>query len=107
MNNTHAAVLIAVMAAVTFFLRIIPFAVFSNKRTSPYIDFLGKYLPYSVMAMLVVYCLKNISFVKSPYAVPEVISVAVAVGLHIWKRNTLLSIVCATACYMILIRVCL
>lgn len=107
MNNAHAIILITIMAVVTVFLRVIPFVIFSNKKTPPYIDFLGKYLPYSVMAMLVVYCLKNMSFIKSPHGIPELISVAAAVGLHLWKRNTLLSIVCSTACYMILIRICL
>ena len=59
-------------------------------------------VPYAVMAMLVVYCLKGISFVKMPFGLPEMISVVLVVVLHVWKRNTLLSIVGGTICYMVL-----
>lgn len=68
------------------------------------IRYLGTVLPYSIMAMLVVYCLKDTFF--APYSgwLPAVLSVLGVVVLHIWKRNTLLSIVGGTACYMLLIR---
>jgi branched-subunit amino acid transport protein AzlD len=56
------------------------------------------------MAMLVVYCLKGISFAKAPFGLPELISVILVAVLHIWKRNTLLSIICGTICYMVCIQ---
>lgn len=61
-------------------------------------------LPYSIMAMLVVYCLKGISFAKAPFGLPEIISVILVATLHIWRRNTLFSIICGTICYMLLIQ---
>ena len=61
-------------------------------------------LPYSIMAMLVVYCLKGISFAKAPFGLPEIISVILVAVLHIWRRNTLFSIICGTICYMLLIQ---
>lgn len=61
-------------------------------------------LPYSIMAMLVVYCLKGISFAKAPFGLPEMISVILVAVLHIWRRNTLFSIICGTICYMLLIQ---
>ena len=56
------------------------------------------------MAMLVVYCLKGVSFLSAPYGIPEAIAVAVVVGLYIWKRSTLLSILAGTLCYMALVQ---
>ena len=61
-------------------------------------------LPYSILAMLVVYCLKGISFAKAPFGLPEMISVILVAVLHIWRRNTLFSIICGTICYMLLIQ---
>ena len=106
MNNTiHAALVIGVMALVTALLRFLPFLVFSGRRPMPeVIRYLGSVLPYSVIAMLVVYCLKGVSFADCSNWLPSVISVAAVVILHIWKRNTLLSIIGGTACYMLLIR---
>lgn len=104
MSNMDAAIMIVIMALITMILRILPFMIFGKRETPAYIQFLGKYLPYSIMAMLVVYCLKNVSLTSAPFGIPELIAVALVVGLHVWKRNTLLSIVCGTACYMILIQ---
>ena len=97
--------IIAIIAMVTAFLRFLPFWVFDGKRSVPrFVQYLGSVLPYSIMAMLVVYCLKDISFVNYSGWLPTMISVFAVVMLHIWKRNTLLSIVGGTMCYMILIR---
>ena len=106
MDNTYLILSIFVIAAVTAALRFIPFAVFSSNRKTPEtILFLGKFLPYAIMAMLVVYCLKSVSLLKAPFGLPELIGVLVVVLLHIWKRNTLLSIAVGTACYMLLVQI--
>lgn len=105
MNNFYAFMTILVITLVTAALRFIPFFIFSgNKPVPKYITYLGRVLPYSIMAMLVVYCLKGISLLKAPFGLPELISVALVVVLHVWKRNTLMSIICGTLCYMILIQ---
>ena len=102
----HSAALVAVMALVTAGLRFLPFLIFSENRQTPkLVTYLGKVLPYAIMAMLVVYCLKSVTPLEYPYALPELISCAVVVLLHIWKRNTLLSIGGGTACYMLLVQV--
>ena len=62
-------------------------------------------LPYAIMGMLVVYCLKNVSLLQSPHALPELLGCATVVLLHLWKRNTLLSIAGGTALYMLLVQV--
>ena len=104
MNNTYALCAILVMALVTALLRFLPFLVMGNKKTPAYVEYLGKVLPYAVMAMLVVYCLKGIDFTKMPFGLCEIVSVAAVALIHVWKRNTLLSIIAGTVCYMILIR---
>lgn len=103
--NVNALIAIGIMSLVTFVLRALPFVIFRNKKTPKYVSYLGKFLPYSVMAMLVVYCLKGIQILEGNHGLPELISVAVVALLHIWKKNTVLSIVVGTACYMTLIRV--
>lgn len=105
MNNAHGIMIIAVAAMVTGILRVLPFLVFGGgKETPAFISYLGKVLPYAIMAMLVVYCLKGVSVLSAPYGLPELISCALVVLLHLWKRNTLLSIVGGTACYMALVQ---
>ena len=101
----HAALIVAIAALVTIALRFLPFVIFSGRKTTPpFVAYLGRVLPYAVMGMLVVYCLRNIQFVSSPHGLPELIACAVVAGLHLWKRSTLLSIVGGTACYMLLVQ---
>lgn len=105
MNNTSLLISILVIAAITAALRFIPFAVFSaNRKTPNIILYLGRYLPYSIMAMLVVYCLKSVNLLAAPFGLPELIGVFIVVVLHVLKRNTLLSIAGGTICYMLLIQ---
>ena len=96
--------LIAVVALVTAFTRFLPFLIFAGRETPKLIAYLGKVLPYAVMGMLCVYCLKGVSFAAAASFVPELVSVAVVVLLHLWQKNTLLSIIGGTACYMLLVQ---
>lgn len=102
--KVYAALLILTMGAVTQLLRFLPFAVFSRGTPKPVL-YLGRVLPASTMAMLVVYCLKDVSFVSFGTWVPEALAVLLVVGLHKWKHSTLLSIVGGTAAYMLLVQV--
>lgn len=104
MINLHSALLVGVIAAVTVLLRFLPFWVFAGRKTPAFITYLGKVLPFAVMGMLVVYCLRGISFVAPPHGIPELVSVALVAMLHLWKRNTLLSIISGTVCYMLLVQ---
>ena len=100
----YAALLILTMGAVTQILRFLPFAVFSRGTPKPVL-YLGRVLPAATMAMLVVYCLKNVNFSGLDAWAPEALAVGLVVGLHKWKHNTLLSIVGGTAAYMLLVQV--
>ena len=105
MDKFHAAAMIAVTALVTMGLRFLPFLIFGeNRKTPPIVAYLGQVLPYAIMGMLVVYCLKDIQLTASPFGIPECIGCAVVALLHIWKRNTLLSIGAGTVCYMFLVQ---
>ena len=103
--NTHAVLLIAVSALVTALIRFAPFLVFRGGRETPAIVLrLGKLLPCATMAMLVVYCLRNMDPFGASHALPELIAAAAVVGLHVWRRNTLLSILAGTVVYMLLVQ---
>ena len=104
--DTHAALIIAAAAICTVFTRALPFLFFGGNKGIPGpIRYLGKILPPAIMAVLVVYCLKNISLLQAPFGAPELLACALTVILHVWKRNNLLSIAGGTIFYMILIQV--
>lgn len=105
MNNTYTWTMIAVIALVTAALRFLPFVIFRDgKKVPKIIEKLGGLLPYAIMGMLVIYCLKGISFTSVAGFLPLLIACAVVIALHVWKRNTLISIICGTVCYMILVQ---
>ena len=100
----NAVFVIAVTALVTVLTRFLPFAVFGKRPLPRVVVYLGRVLPPAIMAALVVYCLKDIDMTAFPFGLAELISVAVTALVHLWRRNTLLSIALGTACYMVLIR---
>ncbi len=104
MHDLHGVALIAVVAVVTMLLRFIPFVIFGRSKTPDYITYISSILPYAIMGMLVVYCVKDVNIAAAPHGIPELIAGEVVVGLHIWKENTLLSIVTGTIVYMLLIQ---
>jgi len=96
---------ILLCTAATMLTRFLPFLLFGGKKeVPPIITYLGKALPSAVFAMLVVYCLKNVSLVSSPFGIPEFIGITVTAYVHLWKKNTLLSMFLGTLCYMFLIQ---
>lgn len=106
MTNTQVLVTIAVIAVITAALRGGPFLIFSGRKETPkVITFLGKALPGAIMAMLVVYCMKDVQFSELKSVLPVAIASAAVIGLHLWKRNTLISITAGTVLYMILVQV--
>lgn len=104
MNDKQVLISIAIMSAVTILLRFLPFLVFSGKTTPKVISYLGKVLPYAMMGMLVVYCLKDISFTSVGGFVPEIIAGTVVVISYVIKKNSLISIISGTVCYMLLVQ---
>lgn len=96
---------IAVVALGTMLTRFLPFLVFPAGRPTPkYIRYLGRVLAPAVFSLLVVYCLKNVSVFAGSRGLPELIGILVTAGLHLWKRQMLLSIAGGTIVYMILVQ---
>ena len=103
--TVHILAVVLVIALMTLLTRAVPFLLFPGNREPPaYILYLGKVLPYAVIAMLIVYCLREVSVTAAPYGLPELIAIAVIVLLHLWKKNNLLSIGGGTVLYMILVQ---
>lgn len=105
MPDTYVLSMVTVAALITAGLRFAPFLIFGKgRKTPPLITYLGKVLPFAIMGMLVVYCLKDISLRSAPFGIPEFLGCILVALLHIWKRNTLLSIGVGTVCYMLMVQ---
>ena len=101
----HSVWIIVVATLVTIATRFLPFLIFSDsKKTPPIITYLGKVLPCAIMGMLVVYCMKDVPFLSAPFGAPEIIGCVIVALLHIWKRNSLLSIGVGTVSYMLMVQ---
>lgn len=92
------------MVIATASTRFLPFLIFRGKETPRYIHYLSNVLPPAVFGMLVVYCLKDVSFTSGNYGLPEVIGIAVTALLHAWRRQMLWSILGGTVTYMLLLQ---
>lgn len=105
MTLTQRILTIAVIVLGTMLTRFLPFLLFpAGKPTPKSVHYLGSVLPGAVFGLLVVYCLKNVSLFTGSHGLPELISIALVVLLHLWKRQMLLSIAGGTACYMLLVQ---
>lgn len=101
----QSAVMIAVVVLGTMLTRFLPFLIFpAGKPTPQYIRYLGDVLPFAVIGLLVVYSLQNTVVLEWPYGLPEIIAIGCIVGLHVWKKNMLLSIGAGTVIYMLLVQ---
>lgn len=105
MTITQQMITIGMVILGTMMTRFLPFLVFpAGKPTPRYIQYLGRVLPAAVFGLLVVYCLKNVSLFTGSRGITELIGIVVTAGLHLWKRQMLLSIAGGTICYMLLVQ---
>ena len=105
---TTGGILLAVLvsAVCTFILRALPFLAFNGERNMPlWLDRLGQVLPAAIMAVLIVYCLKDVGSDLRGIVFPKGIAVVVVAVSYKWKHNTLISIAVGTSLYMVLLRV--
>ena len=106
MTDVQVVITVLILAASVWITRFLPFLIFSDTGRLPKtVEYLGKVLPAAMMGLLVVYCFKDYDFLNYREILPAVIAVGATVGIHLWRRNTILSIATGTAAYMILIRV--
>ncbi|MGI6212803.1 MAG: branched-chain amino acid transporter permease [Anaerovoracaceae bacterium] len=105
MTLPQQIITIALCVAGTMLTRFLPFLIFSPKKPTPAIvQYLGKTLPLAIFGMLIVYCLKDVSFTGGSHGIPEAIAIAATILIHQWKGQMLLSIAGGTVCYMLLVQ---
>ena len=105
MTLTQQILTIAMVVLGTALTRFLPFLIFpSGKPTPKYIQYLGRFLPAAVFGLLVVYCLRNVDLLSGSHGILELLSILLVIGLHVWKRQMLLSIAGGTIFYMILVQ---
>lgn len=105
MTLTQQIISVSMVVLATVLTRFLPFIFFpAGKETPKFIKYLGKVLPAAVFGLLVVYCLKNVSIVGGSHGIPELIAIVCVIGLHLWKRQMLLSIAGGTVVYMLLVQ---
>lgn len=97
-------VTITVIALATFATRALPFICFGSREPPAILSVIEKNLPPMILLLLVIYCLKDIKWLAAPYGVPELFTICIVAGLHLWKRNAMLSIFTGTALYMVLVQ---
>lgn len=104
MTTTQSIITIFAVVLGTMLTRFLPFLIFPEGKTlPPYITYLGTVLPYAVIGLLVVYCLKDAIYAPF-HGLPELIAILFIFILHKWKKNTLISIGAGTVLYMILVQ---
>ncbi|MDF2473180.1 MAG: branched-chain amino acid transport [Anaerocolumna sp.] len=102
---TQSLIFFGIISLTTLATRALPFLLFPDHKEMPkYVKYLGNVLPYTIIGMLVIYCFKDVSFIQAPFGLPEVISTALIILLHLWKKNMLLSIGGGTVLYMLLVQ---
>lgn len=105
MTLLQQIITIAMVVLGTAITRFLPFLIFPVDKPVPkYVQYLGKVLPSAVFGLLVIYCLRNVSIFSGSHGIPELISIVLVIGLHLWKRQMLLSIAGGTICYMLLVQ---
>lgn len=103
--NRQIYVLLAVfvMAAVTYLIRLFPFLVFGRSEKPPeFVLYIGRVISPAAIAMLVIYCLKDVRWLERPHGLSELAASASVILLHLKMKNPLLSIAAGTALYMYL-----
>jgi branched-subunit amino acid transport protein AzlD len=104
LNTLQMLITIAVIALATFATRALPFICFGSRQPPAILSVIEKNLPPMILLLLVIYCLKDVQWLSAPYGIPELFTIGIVAGLHIWKRNAMLSIFTGTALYMILVQ---
>lgn len=105
MSTTEHIITILMVVLATMLTRFLPFILFpAGKKTPDFIQYLGKTLPYAAIGLLLIYCIKDVSFTTYPFGLFEIISISAVAILHFWKRNMFISIFSGTILYMLLVQ---
>ena len=108
MSISEQIIMIGMVVLGTVITRFLPFVVFSSGNQPPaYVRYLGRMLPSAALGLLVIYCLKDVSWLAGNHGFPQLSAIAAVVALHLWKRQMLLSIAGGTIFYMLLVQLVL
>ncbi len=104
LGTMEMLVIIMAMALATFATRALPFICFSRRTPPEGLSTIEKNLPPMILLLLVIYCLKDVQWFAAPYGLPELLAIGMVAGLHLWKRNAMLSIFAGAGLYMLLVQ---
>lgn len=104
LNTQELFIATLIAGGVTFITRAAPFIFLKNSKSNPSVIFLQNYIPPMTMVILVIYCIKDVSFTQMPFGFDVLAGIMTTAILHIFKNNPLISIFSGTAVYMFLIR---
>lgn len=106
MTSFEIFVTFCILVLGTVFTRFLPYILFPRQEAIPSIVlYLGKVLAPAVFSLLVVYCLRDVDFLHRNHGIPEMIAVAVTIGVYIWRKKMMLPMVCGTVCYIICMKI--
>ena len=80
----------------------LPFTALAPLRASAAVGYLSARMPLGVMVILLGYTLRNLPLGDPGRALPDILALAATVGLHLWRRNAVLSILGGTAIHVAL-----
>ncbi len=104
MTALQYAAIIGAVAVGTMLTRFLPFLAFGREKPAPkYVQYLGKALPGAALGLLVIYCVRSVDVTTGDHGLPMFAAMLITTGLHIWRRNMLLSIGVGTAAYILMI----
>lgn len=103
MSTKEMLLMIFAVALGTFVTRVLPF-VFFRKSVPASVKKLGDLIPFSMMAFLVVYTLRDTALTSAPYGANELLALLSIVLVRRWKKNLLLSVLTGTFVYMLLVQ---
>ena len=105
LTSSESLIIIMVVAAMTFFIRLLPFLIAGKMNRSAAIwQSISLMLPTAILGVLLIYAIRTIEFANLHGFMPQILGVAIVMLLHRWKRNTLISIGVGTICYMLMVQ---
>jgi len=104
MTFVQQMITLAMCVLGTMAMRFLPFCLFGGRQLPGFVRYLGKVLPGALFGMLVIYCLKGVNLLAGSHGIPEGVALLVVAAVHLWRRQTLLSIGAGTVCYMLMVQ---
>ncbi|MEV0200988.1 AzlD domain-containing protein [Nonomuraea sp. NPDC050691] len=103
-STAYLAAVLAIVFAITFALRAVPFAVLRTLRTSAIVQRLAVWMPVGILGILAVTALHGAVAAEPHATLYALLAVAVTAGVHLASgRRTILSVGIGTAVYVVLV----